>query len=220
MKERELQGIFLEAHHSWKYFSRNCIKPTTCKLSFWKQKRNNLSKTPIYPHSFTYSTCGFEFEFSSFLCACICSLGDFVLVSFWGQLSPHVESVVFSEEARDEVVQFFQRQDTRQTSCEWRRSQGWLLLKSLLLMTADSSVSDKELPHWFSCYWDYTNLYECWNQLVSDDYIIVHIPNVFTLHQTSLYRGKMNTDEKKYNNFIHKMFSLNSDVFTFLKTKN
>lgn len=82
------------------------------------------------------------------------------LLSFWGQCSPHVESVVFSEDARNEVVQFFQRQDTRQTSSEWRGSQGWLLLKSLLLMTADSSVSDKELTNWFSSYWDYTDLYE------------------------------------------------------------
>lgn len=48
----------------------------------------------------------------------------------------------FSEGARDEVVRFFQRQDTKETNCEARDSQGWLLLKALLLLTADSSVSD------------------------------------------------------------------------------
>ncbi|XP_070696577.1 WD repeat- and FYVE domain-containing protein 4 [Pempheris klunzingeri] len=41
-----------------------------------------------------------------------------------------------AEGARDEVVRFFQRQDT---NCEARDGQGWLLLKSLLLLTADSS---------------------------------------------------------------------------------
>lgn len=46
---------------------------------------------------------------------------------------------MLSEGARDEVVQFFQRQ----TQCEARHNQGWLLLKALLLLTADSSVSDK-----------------------------------------------------------------------------
>lgn len=44
---------------------------------------------------------------------------------------------MLSEGARDEVVQFFQRQ------CEAKHDQGWLLLKALLLLTADSSVSDK-----------------------------------------------------------------------------
>lgn len=48
----------------------------------------------------------------------------------------------FSEGARDEVVRFFQRQDTKETNCEARDNQGWLLLKALLLLTADSSVSD------------------------------------------------------------------------------
>lgn len=49
---------------------------------------------------------------------------------------------MFLEGARDEVVQFFQRQDVKQTNCEDKHTQGWLLLKALLLMTADSSVSD------------------------------------------------------------------------------
>ncbi|KAA8583834.1 hypothetical protein FQN60_015042 [Etheostoma spectabile] len=44
-----------------------------------------------------------------------------------------------AEGARGEVVRFFQRQDTKDTNCEGRYSQGWLLLKSLLLLTADSS---------------------------------------------------------------------------------
>ncbi|XP_051272681.1 WD repeat- and FYVE domain-containing protein 4 isoform X4 [Dicentrarchus labrax] len=44
-----------------------------------------------------------------------------------------------AEGARDEVVRFFQKQDTKETTCETRDNQGWLLLKSLLLLTADSS---------------------------------------------------------------------------------
>ncbi|XP_078129346.1 WD repeat- and FYVE domain-containing protein 4 isoform X3 [Sander vitreus] len=44
-----------------------------------------------------------------------------------------------AEGARSEVVQFFWRQDTKETNCEGRDNQGWLLLKSLLLLTADSS---------------------------------------------------------------------------------
>ncbi|XP_029305197.1 LOW QUALITY PROTEIN: WD repeat- and FYVE domain-containing protein 4 [Cottoperca gobio] len=44
-----------------------------------------------------------------------------------------------AEGARCEVVKFFQRQDTKETNCEARDNQGWLLLKSLLLLTADSS---------------------------------------------------------------------------------
>ncbi|XP_037638382.1 WD repeat- and FYVE domain-containing protein 4 isoform X1 [Sebastes umbrosus] len=44
-----------------------------------------------------------------------------------------------AEEARGEVVRFFQRHDTKETNCESRDNQGWLLLKSLLLLTADSS---------------------------------------------------------------------------------
>ncbi|XP_045926188.1 WD repeat- and FYVE domain-containing protein 4 isoform X1 [Micropterus dolomieu] len=44
-----------------------------------------------------------------------------------------------AEGARAEVVQFFQRRDTKETNCEARDNQGWLLLKSLLLLTADSS---------------------------------------------------------------------------------
>lgn len=49
---------------------------------------------------------------------------------------------MFSEGARDEVVRFFQKHDLKETNCEARDNQGWLLLKSLLLLTADSSVSD------------------------------------------------------------------------------
>ncbi|XP_041803075.1 WD repeat- and FYVE domain-containing protein 4 isoform X2 [Chelmon rostratus] len=44
-----------------------------------------------------------------------------------------------AEGARSEVVRFFQRQDTKETNCEPIDNQGWLLLKSLLLLTADSS---------------------------------------------------------------------------------
>ncbi|CAJ1067579.1 WD repeat- and FYVE domain-containing protein 4 isoform X1 [Xyrichtys novacula] len=44
-----------------------------------------------------------------------------------------------AEGARDEVVQFFQKQDTQERKCEVKENQGWLLLKSLLLLTADSS---------------------------------------------------------------------------------
>ncbi|XP_059215445.1 WD repeat- and FYVE domain-containing protein 4 [Centropristis striata] len=44
-----------------------------------------------------------------------------------------------AEGAREEVVRFFQRQDAKETNCETRDNQGWLLLKSLLLLTADSS---------------------------------------------------------------------------------
>ncbi|XP_031730721.1 WD repeat- and FYVE domain-containing protein 4 isoform X5 [Anarrhichthys ocellatus] len=44
-----------------------------------------------------------------------------------------------AEGARGEVVRFFQRQDTKETNCEATDNQGWLLLKSLLLLTADSS---------------------------------------------------------------------------------
>ncbi|XP_044228580.1 WD repeat- and FYVE domain-containing protein 4 isoform X3 [Thunnus albacares] len=43
-----------------------------------------------------------------------------------------------AEGARDEVVRFFQRQD-EETNCEAGDSPGWLLLKSLLLLTTDSS---------------------------------------------------------------------------------
>ncbi|CAG09377.1 unnamed protein product [Tetraodon nigroviridis] len=42
-----------------------------------------------------------------------------------------------AEDARDEMVRFFQH--VKQTSCEARHGQGWLLLKALLLLTADSS---------------------------------------------------------------------------------
>lgn len=48
---------------------------------------------------------------------------------------------MFSEAARDGVVHFLQRRDVKQANCEGRDNQGWLLLKSLLLLTADSSVS-------------------------------------------------------------------------------
>ncbi|XP_010735894.3 WD repeat- and FYVE domain-containing protein 4 isoform X3 [Larimichthys crocea] len=44
-----------------------------------------------------------------------------------------------AEGARNEVVQFFQRPDTKETNCETTDNKGWLLLKSLLLLTADSS---------------------------------------------------------------------------------
>uniref|UniRef100_UPI0037E89D37 WD repeat- and FYVE domain-containing protein 4 isoform X2 n=1 Tax=Semicossyphus pulcher TaxID=241346 RepID=UPI0037E89D37 len=44
-----------------------------------------------------------------------------------------------AEGARGEVVQFFQKQDTKETDSEAKDNQGWLLLKSLLLLTADSS---------------------------------------------------------------------------------
>lgn len=50
---------------------------------------------------------------------------------------------MFTEGARNEVVQFFQRPDTKETNCETTDNKGWLLLKSLLLLTADSSVSHK-----------------------------------------------------------------------------
>lgn len=50
-------------------------------------------------------------------------------------------SFVFSEAAREEVVWFFQRLD-EDTKSEVEGSSGWLQLKSLLLLTADSSVSD------------------------------------------------------------------------------
>uniref|UniRef100_UPI003AAAFB81 WD repeat- and FYVE domain-containing protein 4 n=1 Tax=Centroberyx gerrardi TaxID=166262 RepID=UPI003AAAFB81 len=50
-----------------------------------------------------------------------------------------------AEEARDGVVQFFQRR-AGETDCEGGDTPGWLLLKSLSLMTADSSVSDPGLP--------------------------------------------------------------------------
>ncbi|XP_039994634.1 WD repeat- and FYVE domain-containing protein 4 isoform X3 [Xiphias gladius] len=43
-----------------------------------------------------------------------------------------------AEGAREEVVQFFQRLD-EDTKCEIGKRPGWLLLKSLLLLTADSS---------------------------------------------------------------------------------
>lgn len=60
----------------------------------------------------------------------------------FGVISSHLESFVFSEGARDEVVRFFQRHDPKETICEAGDNKGWLLLKSLLLLTADSSVSD------------------------------------------------------------------------------
>ncbi|XP_078016803.1 WD repeat- and FYVE domain-containing protein 4 isoform X2 [Epinephelus lanceolatus] len=44
-----------------------------------------------------------------------------------------------AEQARGEVVRFFQRHDTKETNCEAKDNKGWLLLKSLLLLTADSS---------------------------------------------------------------------------------
>lgn len=50
---------------------------------------------------------------------------------------------VFSEAAREEVVWFFQRL-AEDTKPEVEEISGWLLLKSLLLLTADSSVSDNE----------------------------------------------------------------------------
>lgn len=53
-----------------------------------------------------------------------------------------LKSFVVPEEAREEVVDFFQRQDPTETNCE-----GWILLKSLLLLTADSSVSDNYILH-------------------------------------------------------------------------
>lgn len=53
-----------------------------------------------------------------------------------------LKSFVVPEEARAEVVDFFQRRDPAETNCE-----GWILLKSLLLLTADSSVSDNYILH-------------------------------------------------------------------------
>ncbi|KAG8000088.1 WD repeat-and FYVE domain-containing protein 4, partial [Nibea albiflora] len=44
-----------------------------------------------------------------------------------------------AEGARSEVVQFFQWQETKETDRETRDNKGWLLLKALLLLTADSS---------------------------------------------------------------------------------
>uniref|UniRef100_A0AAQ4PJK2 WDFY family member 4 n=1 Tax=Gasterosteus aculeatus aculeatus TaxID=481459 RepID=A0AAQ4PJK2_GASAC len=44
-----------------------------------------------------------------------------------------------AEEARREVVRFFQRQDAEETNCGATDSRGWLLLKALLLLTADNS---------------------------------------------------------------------------------
>ncbi|KAM8859671.1 WD repeat- and FYVE domain-containing protein 4 isoform 2-T2 [Spinachia spinachia] len=44
-----------------------------------------------------------------------------------------------AEEARREVVRFFQRQDTEEANCEATDNRGWLLLKALLLLTADNS---------------------------------------------------------------------------------
>ncbi|XP_068183056.1 WD repeat- and FYVE domain-containing protein 4 isoform X2 [Antennarius striatus] len=44
-----------------------------------------------------------------------------------------------AEKAREEVVQFFHRQDLRDIHCKTRDSPGWLLLKSLVLLTDDSS---------------------------------------------------------------------------------
>lgn len=58
-------------------------------------------------------------------------------------------SFLCSEGARCEVVRFFQRYDTKETNCEKRDNQGWLLLKSLLLLTADSSVSQKAVVEGF-----------------------------------------------------------------------
>ena len=54
----------------------------------------------------------------------------------------NVECFVLSEGAREEVVQFFQGPDEDRKG-EIGESLGWLLLKSLLLLTADSSVSYK-----------------------------------------------------------------------------
>lgn len=56
------------------------------------------------------------------------------------------KSFVVPEEAREEVVDFFQRRDPKETNCE-----GWILLKSLLLLTADSSVSDNHILHSSEC---------------------------------------------------------------------
>lgn len=53
-----------------------------------------------------------------------------------------LKSFVVAEVAREEVVHFFQRRDPTETNCE-----GWILLKSLLLLTADSSVSDNYVLH-------------------------------------------------------------------------
>ncbi|XP_041645058.1 WD repeat- and FYVE domain-containing protein 4 isoform X2 [Cheilinus undulatus] len=44
-----------------------------------------------------------------------------------------------AEGARGEIVQFFQRQQTQEANSEVKDNHGWLLLKSLLLLTADSS---------------------------------------------------------------------------------
>lgn len=66
---------------------------------------------------------------------CLCHL------LFWDHCSVNLESSVFSEGACEEVIQFFQRPD-EDTNCEIGGSPGWLLLKTLLLLTADSSVSD------------------------------------------------------------------------------
>ncbi|XP_011601683.2 WD repeat- and FYVE domain-containing protein 4 isoform X2 [Takifugu rubripes] len=44
-----------------------------------------------------------------------------------------------AEGARDGVVHFLQRRDVKQANSEGRDNQGWLLLKSLVLLTADSS---------------------------------------------------------------------------------
>ncbi|XP_068597101.1 WD repeat- and FYVE domain-containing protein 4 [Brachionichthys hirsutus] len=44
-----------------------------------------------------------------------------------------------AERAREEVVQFFHTQDLKETNCKTRDNLGGLLLKSLLLLTADSS---------------------------------------------------------------------------------
>ncbi|XP_062422362.1 WD repeat- and FYVE domain-containing protein 4 isoform X3 [Pungitius pungitius] len=44
-----------------------------------------------------------------------------------------------AEGARSEVVRFFQKQDTEGTTCEATDHRGWLLLKALLLLTADDS---------------------------------------------------------------------------------
>lgn len=87
---------------------------------------------------------GLDFIYSARICksltvllflTCLCQL------VFWGHCSVNVKSSVFSAGACEEVIRFFQRPD-EDTNCEG--SPGWLLLKTLLLLTADSSVSDNE----------------------------------------------------------------------------
>lgn len=81
----------------------------------------------------------------------------------------HVVLVLFSEEARREVVRFFQRQDAEETNCGATDSRGWLLLKALLLLTADNSVSEscklKLREVWFP-YFQSINVVESFSHLI------------------------------------------------------